>query len=71
MGNQDTKTTVKYVHAASNRIEWVVENMHLDGQTQNEADQLQNAEMQGIEQDLVTGNKRRNRCRVICCSAVT
>ena len=55
MGHQDIKTTMKYLHAAPHRMEWAVENLHLNGQTQAEVDRSKETEMQGTEQDLVTG----------------
>ena len=55
MGHQDIKTTMKYLHAAPHRMEWAVENLHLDGQTQAEVDRSQDTEMQRTGQDLVTG----------------
>ena len=59
LGHQDIKTTMKYLHAAPNRMEWAVENLHLVGQTQTEVDQLQNVKIHGTGQDLVTGTQSK------------
>jgi hypothetical protein len=55
MGHQDIKTTMKYLHAAPNRMEWAVENLNLDGQTQADVDRSRDQKMQRTGPDLVTG----------------
>ena len=39
MGHTDLKTTMKYLHAAPNRMRGAVENLNLDGTTQEEKDE--------------------------------
>jgi integrase len=54
MGHTDIKTTMKYLHAAPNRMEWAVENLNLDGQTQAEVDRSRDQKKQRTGPDLVT-----------------
>ena len=48
---------MKYLHAAPDRMEWAVENLNLDGQTQAEVDRLRDQKMQRTGPDLVTGGQ--------------
>jgi integrase len=59
MGHTDVKTTMKYLHAAPNRMEWAVENLNLDGQTQAEVDQSSDQKMDRTGPDLVTSGQGR------------
>ena len=38
MGHREVTTTMKYLHAAPDRMRWAVENLHLDGSTQAEVE---------------------------------
>lgn len=55
MGHRDIKTTMKYLHAAPNRMEWAVKNLNLGGQTQADVDRSRDQERQRTGPDLVTG----------------
>ena len=50
MGHRDVKTTMKYLHAAPDRLRWAVENIKLDGTTQEEVDTAERREGIGAKQ---------------------
>ncbi|MBI2951236.1 site-specific integrase [bacterium] len=54
MGHRDIKTTMVYLHAAPNRMQWAVEHLRLDGSTQAEADAAEGGNLGRHGQDLVT-----------------
>ena len=41
MGHRDIKTTMIYLHAAPHRMRGAVENLHLDGITQEEVEEVE------------------------------
>ncbi len=54
IGHRDIKTTMKYLHAAPDRMQWAVENLHLDGTTQAEKDAAERPKPHRHGQDLDT-----------------
>ena len=44
MGHTDIKTTMQYLHAAPDRMQWAAESLHLDGTTQEELDEVASGE---------------------------
>ena len=59
MGHSNMQTTMQYLHAAPNRMTWAVENLRLDGTTQQEMDDEERQKMHEGGQYLVTGTKEQ------------
>ena len=55
MGHVDLKTTMKYLHAAPDRMRRAVENLDLDGTTQAEVDEAEGQKLHRGRQDMGTG----------------
>ena len=55
MGHRDLKTTMKYLHAAPNRMGGAVEMLYLNGTTQEKMDEAESSKKLLTGQDMDTG----------------
>ena len=55
MSHIDLKTTMKYLHAAPDRMRRAVETLGLDGTTQPEVDEAEGRKLHSGRQDMDTG----------------